>query len=159
MDIPRAPKNPAVRESTRLTPESIWGRLLVAWYGIYQAGHLLFNSLYFLRQGAPPFPPPTGGWLSQTAHFLNGMAAGGVLDAILSLVSVYGFFRRAPWRMWLGTLTLTISMYAAIVFTYGTMATGAWSGNLPGYLWFYVPFIPVVVLFIFIGVWAAQGKE
>lgn len=158
MRITSAQGATALRYATRLGPESIWGKILVTWYGFYQAGHLIFNSLYLLHPGRPPFPPPAGGWLSQTVHFLNGMAASDLVNAVLALVFVYGFFRRAPWRMWLGTLTLTISMYAAIVFTYGTMATGAWSTNLPGYLWFYVPFIPVVVLFIFIGVWAAQGK-
>jgi hypothetical protein len=37
--------------------------------------------------------------------------------------------------------------YSAIVFTYGTIAMGAWSGNLLGYLWTYIAFIPVVLLF------------
>lgn len=140
-------------------PNSIGARFLVGWYGLFQAVHILFNARYLLRPGAPPFPPPAEGWLPQTVHLLNGIAASDLINAILALVFVYGYFARAKWHLWLGTLTLTISMYAAIVFTYGTIAMGAWSGNLPGYLWTYIPFIPVVLLFILVSLWAAQGRS
>ncbi len=142
----------------RLTnPTSLWGKFLVGWYGLFQAVHILFNALYLLRPGTPPFPPPVEGWLPQTVHLLNGMAISDLVNAILGLVFVYGYFARAKWWLWLGTLTLTISVYAAIVFTYGTMAMGSWTGNLFGYLWTYIPFIPVVILFVLVSVWTAQA--
>jgi len=140
-------------------PDSSWSKFLVGWYGLFQAVHILFNALYLIRPGTPPFPPPPEGWLPQTVHLLNGTASADLFNAVLSLVFVYGYFTRAKWRMWLGTLTLTISMYAATVFTYGTIAMGAWSGNLLGYLRTYIPFIPVVLLFILISIWAAQGSS
>ena len=87
-----------------------------------------------------------------------GITAGDLVNAILALVFVYGYFTKTQWSMWLGTMTLSISMYAAVVFTLGTIAMGAWAGNLFGYLWSYILFIPVVILFILFGVWAARGK-
>ena len=140
-------------------PDSNWAKFLVAWYGIYQFGHIIFNSLYLLNPGTPPFPPPADGWLPQTVHFLNGMAIVDLINAVLTQVFVYGHFTKATWRMWLGTLTLTISMYAAIVFTYGTIAIGAWAGNLLGYIWFYVPFIPVAILFGLVAIWTVRGRK
>ena len=138
-------------------PRSLWAKFLVSWYGLFQAGHMVFNGLYLWRPGTPPFPPPAEGWLPQTVHLLNGMATSDFINAILALVFVYGYFTRARWHLWLGTLTLTVSIYAAIVFTYGTAAMGAWAGNVPGYLWSYVPFIPVIVLFLLVSTWAIQG--
>ena len=140
-------------------PNSFVVKFLVGWYGLFQGVHILFNTLYLLRPGTPPFPPPAEGWLPQTVHLLNGMAASDLINAVLSLVFVYGYFTRAKWRMWLGTLTLTISVYAATVFTYATMAMGAWNGNLLGYLWSYIPFIPVVMLFVLVSLWAIKGNS
>ena len=140
-------------------PNSLAAKFLVGWYGLFQAVHFFFNGLYLLRPGTPPFPPPAEGWLPQTVHVLNGMAASDLVNAVLSLVFVYGYFTRAKWRMWLGTLTLTISMYAVTVFTYGTMAMGAWHENLLGYLWSYIPFIPVVVLFVLVSIWSVKGSS
>jgi len=157
MSLAPNPSTLAPSKALRLAPDHFWAKALVVWYGLYQAGHFVFNALYLLQPGTPPFPPPAEGWLPQTVHFLNGMAASDLVNAVLSLVFVYGYFTRARWRMWLGTLTLTVSMYAAVVFTYGTVATGTWAGNLLGYLWFYVPFLPVVALFILVNVWVARG--
>ena len=140
-------------------PDGFGARFLVGWYGLFQAVHILFNGLYLLRPGIPPFPPPPEGWLPQTVHLLNGMAASDFVNAVLALVFVYAYFTKAKWRMWLGTLTLTISMYAVVVFTYGTQAMGAWAGNVWGYLWTYIPFIPVVILFILLGVWMVRGNS
>ena len=44
--------------------------LLVAWYGVYQAAHIVFNSLYFagVITSFPPGPP--GGWTQQALNFL-----------------------------------------------------------------------------------------
>lgn len=126
---------------------------LVAWYGLYQAGHLVFNLRYLFDPGVLPFPAPAEGWSAQLVHFLNGMAAIDTLNAALALVFVYGYFARARWHGWLGTLTLTVSMYAAAVFTYGTVAVGAWTSQLGGYLPLYLLFLPVVALFVW---WSAR---
>jgi hypothetical protein len=70
--------------------------------------HILFNTRYLFRPGAPPFLPPAEGWLPQTVHLLNGMAFSDLINAIVALIFVYGYFARAKWHLWLGTLTLTI---------------------------------------------------
>lgn len=120
---------------------------LVVWYGLYQIGHLLVNGLYLLQPGIPPFPPPPGGWSAQTVQMLNGMAVLDFANAILSFVFVYGYLRKSVWHKSMGIVTLTISMYAAVLFTFGTVGMGAWDQHLWGYLSFYLPFIPVVILF------------
>ncbi len=140
-------------------PNSLSAKFLVGWYGLFQIVHFIFNGLYLLHPGTPPFPPPAKGWSSQTVHLLNGIAATDFINALLSLVFVYGYFTRAKWRMWLGTLTLTISVYAATVFTYGTIAIGAWNKNLWGYLWSYIPFIPVLILFSLVSIWTVKGNS
>ncbi|WP_144060479.1 hypothetical protein [Archaeoglobus sulfaticallidus] len=139
-------------------PNSLWMKFLVVWYGIYQASHVIVNLLYFLIPDISFPPPPPDDWSPQIVHFFTGMAATDLINAVLTLVFVYGYFKKARWSMWLGTLTLTISMYAAIVFTYGTIASGAWTGNLYGYLWFYIPFVPVVILFVVFSIWGVHGK-
>ena len=84
------------------------------------------------------------------------MAAIGVINAALSLLFVVGFFQRWEWSLWLGTLTLTVSVHSMATFTYGTLANGAWSSNPMSYLWIYIPFLPVVVLFAMVGMWTVQ---
>jgi hypothetical protein len=81
-------------------------RVLVAWYGIYQAGHLVFNVRYLLDPGQLPFPAPAAGWSPQLTAFLYGMAAADAVNAALALGFVVGFFARRGWRNWLGTLTI-----------------------------------------------------
>jgi hypothetical protein len=60
--------------------------------------------------------------------------------------------------MWLGTLTLTISVYAAVIFNYWSIASGAWIGrNLLAYAVVNVGFLPVLVLFYLFCRWGARG--
>lgn len=68
-----------------------------------------------------------------------------------------GFFRRARWIIWLGTLTLTVSLYAAIAFTWGAIVAGAPALGV-SCLWMNIPFIPVVVLFVAWSYWVVNGK-
>ncbi len=136
---------------------------LVAWYGLYQAIHIGVNlrGLFQLAHGGIDFPalPPSGGWTPQVIHFFTGMASLDLLNAVLTLVFVLGYFRRARWRFWLGTLTLTVSMYAALLFDYATLASGSWTqANLGGYLFTNVTFLPVVVLFGLVCVWGLRGE-
>lgn len=127
-------------------------KFLVVWYGLFQGIHILINArgLVLLAGGSMDFPalPPAGGWSPQAIHFLTGMAAVDLLNAFLTLIFIYGYFRKAGWHTWSGTVTLTVSMYAALVFDYVTLASGAWPGNLPGYLFINVTFLPVILLFI-----------
>lgn len=126
--------------------------VLVGWYALFQTVHVVVNALAlfaFLR-GDSAFPalPPPGGWSPQAIHFFTAMAAVDALNALLALLFAYGYFRHSGWWPWLGTVTLTVSVYAAILFDYVTLAAGAWTGqNFPGYLLINVAFLPVVVLF------------
>jgi hypothetical protein len=81
-----------------IKPYSFVGKFLVIWYEIYQTGHLTLNSLYLA--GAISFPPllPEK-WTEQAVTFFNGMASADLINVILSLVFVYGYFRRARWSM------------------------------------------------------------
>ncbi len=133
---------------------------LVAWYALYQAVHLVVNgrALFLLlgqrRIGFPALPPP-GGWSAQVVDFFVGMAALDTLNAALTLLFAWGFFRSRPWAAPLGWVVLTVSVYAALVFDYATWAAGAWQGAaLGGYLFINVTFLPVVALYI---VWWRRG--
>jgi len=89
--------------------------------------------------------------------FLNGMAFADWVNSLLTLAFAYAYFRALHWAVWLGTLTLTISNYAAFVFVWGAVASGAQGLGVP-YLWVNVPFIPIVVLFLRWCFWGATGR-
>jgi len=55
-------------------------------------------------------------------------------------------------------LTLTVSVYAAAVFLWGAVESGALRGVGSEYLWVNVPFVPVVVLFGSWCYWGATGR-
>ena len=133
-------------------------RGLVAWYGLFQLVHALLNGRYLLSPGSPPFEAPLEGWRSQTVAFLNGMAVADFVNALLALVFVFGYVRRRAWSAWLGTLTLTVSVYAAAVFLWGAVESGALRGAGSEYLWLNVLFVPVVVLFGAWCYWGATGR-
>lgn len=125
---------------------------LVIWFGIYQAFHIAVNgrALFELSAGHISFPavPPAGGWSPQLLPFFEAMAALDLINAVLTLVFVYGFLRKRTWSFWLGTVTLTVAHYAALLFNYGTIAAGAWQENVGAYLFINITFLPVVILFI-----------
>ena len=73
------------------------------------------------------------------------------------LAVVAGFFRRTRWAPWLGSVTLTVSVYAAIAFTWGALAAGAPALGV-GYLWMNIPFVPVAVLFVAWSYWVVTGR-
>ncbi len=133
-------------------------KLLVIWYGLYQAVHVGVNALYLLNSNFTLFPPPLDGWSLQAAQFLNGLAVVGLLNALVALLFVYGYFRKARWYGWLGTVTLSVSLCLLAVFTYGTFASGAWIGNTFAYLSLYVPLVPVALLFIALSAFAARAS-
>ena len=55
-------------------------------------------------------------------------------------------------------MTLTVAAYSAIIFAYGTIASGAWGHHPIAYLSIAVAFFPVGLLSILYGIWAATGK-
>ncbi len=128
----------------------------VLWYGAYQAVHVVVNSraLLMLSQQRKidfPAPPPPGGWSPQVLDFFVAMTSVDLANAILALLFVWGFFRASRWHVWLGTVTLTVSVYAAVVFDVATWASGAWTAaNAPAYWGINVAFVPIVLLF---GMW------
>jgi hypothetical protein len=152
-----------VSRETLANPDDMLPRALVAWYGVYQAAHIVVNTrgLYILHSGGTldfPAPPPPSGWPAETIHMILIMGWADLVGAFLALFFVYGYLRRARWRMWLGTLTLTISVYAAVIFNYWSIASGAWTGrNLLAYSVVNVGFLPVLVLFYLFCRWGARG--
>jgi hypothetical protein len=142
---------------------STFTKILVAYCGLIQSAHILAltRSYTLLRQsGEITFlaQPPSGGWSLQAEHFLISLGAIDFVNALLVLVFVYGYFSRARWWYWLGTVTLTVSIITALVYAYGTIASGAWGGNLVEYLILLVLFTPVGVLYILFGIWGVNGK-
>lgn len=134
-------------------------KLLVLWYGLYQLGHVLANlrGLTLIRRGRPldfPAPPPPEGWSEQTLHLWFGLAATDLFGALLALIFVVGFLRRSRWWLTLGPVVLTISLYAAVVFNYGTWRAGAWTAeNLWIYVLVNILFLPVVGLAVLVYRW------
>ena len=145
--------------------DDIVTRFLVASFALYQTGHLLSNivgAFTFFRRGEIPFPalPPPGGFDPQLVSTYVDMAVMDSLNAVASLVFVWGYFSGKPWRLWLGAITLTLSVYAAVLFNLSTYQTGAWMGeNLWSYLIINITYIPVVVLYIQVIRWGYHAAN
>ncbi len=135
-------------------------KALVSYFGIFQLAHAALNARYqlvpFSERPPLPFAPPPEGWTLQIVHFTSGMAVADLINAVASLLFVVGYFRRARWAPWLGTVTLTVTSYAAFAFTWGAVVAGApalgWS-----YAWVNLPTIPVLVLFVAWSRWVVAG--
>lgn len=142
-------------------PRSRASRLLVAYFGLFQAAHLALNARYqlvpFAERPPLPFASPPEGWAPQIVRFTSGMAVADLINAALSLFFVLGFFRRASWSPWLGTVTLTVAAYAAFAFTWGMTAAGAPALGAT-YAWVNLPTIPVIVLFVVWSWWFLTGR-
>ncbi|HKJ26517.1 MAG TPA: hypothetical protein VJ965_02675 [Anaerolineales bacterium] len=134
-------------------------RALVLAFGLYQTAHLLSNirgAFVYFGQGRLPFPalPPAGGFDPHLVTAYVDMAFMDSFNAMVSFVFIWGYFSRKPWRLWLGSITLTLSLYAGILFNLSAYQTGAWSGgNLPGYLLVNLTYIPVAVLWGIVMYW------
>ena len=80
------------------------------------------------------------------------------INALVSLVFVWGYFTRKPWRLWLGGITVTLSLYAAILFNLTAYQAGAWAGdNLTAYLLINLTYLPVVVLWVQVLRWSFKN--
>jgi hypothetical protein len=144
-------------------PDSLVASVLVAYYGFLEAVHmgvLGWAGLRFLRSGALGFPaaPPPGGWDAQVVPFLIGMAALDAVNVLLAWAFVYGYWTRARWRWWVGGITLTATLYSAVVFCVGTFASGAWHRRPVGYLGMVAVALPVVALAVLYGGWGISGR-
>jgi hypothetical protein len=139
-----------------------FARVLIGYYGLVQAAHIMaiVRSFTLLMQtGEITFlaQPPSGGWSVQARHFLVGLGAVDAANAALALVFVYGYFSRSRWWFWLGTFALTASVFSALVYAYGTIASGAWADHPAEYLTLAVVFMPVALLAAVFGVCGVQG--
>ena len=97
------------------SPDNTLAKILVAYYALIQVLHLIAigrATVVLETRGelSFPAPPPAGGWSEQASYFFVGVGAIDALNAVIALVFVYGFFRRARWRGWLGTLSLTVAV-------------------------------------------------
>lgn len=142
-------------------PNTPLAKLLVAYYGLIQTVHLVVlarAATLLLVNGSITFPapPPPGGWTTQASHFLVGLGGVDAANAMAALAFVYGFFSRARWRYWLGTLTLSVAGCSALLFAYGTIASGAWAHNPVSYLSITLAFAPVAALTILFGTWISS---
>jgi len=128
-------------------------KLLVAWFGIVQTLHFLAlgrAAAIYSRTSTLPFPalPPANGWSAQAEYFLTG---NGIIDAaniILSLVFVYGYFKAKSWAPKTGLISLTVLLYSALIFAFGTVNAGAWSANPLAYWSMAILYLPIFLLTI-----------
>jgi hypothetical protein len=105
-----------------------------------------------------PAPPPAGGWSAQAQNFFVGVGAIDALNAVFALVFVYGFFKATRWRGWLGTLTLTVAAYSALLFAFATIPTSAWTFRPVEYMVIVLAFAPVLALMLAFGYWLVTGR-
>ena len=127
-------------------------QFLVVCFALYQLGHLLSNiraAFVWFSAGEVAFPavPPPGGWSVDMVHVFMDMATMDSINAVVSLVFVWAFFRGKSWALWLGTITTTLSFYAAILFNLSAYQAGAWVGpNLWVYLFINITYVPIALL-------------
>jgi hypothetical protein len=144
-------------------PNSSLAKILVGYYGTIQVLHLVAIGRATVILGQTdalgfPAPPPQGGWDEQARYFFVGVGAIDALNVLVALVFLYGFFRCTSWRGWVGTLTLTVSLYSAILFAFATPPTGAWAHRPIEYLVIVLAYLPVVVLMVFFAWWLVSGR-
>ncbi len=145
--------------------DDLFTRLLVTAFGLYQLGHFISNirgAFLYFNTGIIAFPalPPPNGWSQDMAHVFVDMASMDTLNAVASLVFVWAYFQQKPWRLWLGTITLTLSVYAAILFNLSAYQAGAWVGdNLWSYILINVTYLPVIVLYGLVLSWGARTSN
>ena len=104
---------------------------LVAWFGLFQIGHLLvlgwflWNPTETLKHLQPP-----EGWTSQSVEILIGWSLTDGTLAIISLLAVWSWFagteRASKWVL----VTVNLSFYSAILFLVVNWRLGTF-GNSP----------------------------
>ncbi|MBN1755205.1 hypothetical protein JW877_03225 [bacterium] len=132
-------------------------KALVGYLGLLQVAHffvLIRAGIMLFRRGIWGFPasPPPDGWSSQAVFFLIALGIIDGLNAIVSLVFVYLFFKGNTCRLWLGTLTLTAIMITGFTYSLVIIGTGALECYPGQYLGIGLAFLPILILtIIFIG--------
>jgi hypothetical protein len=145
-------------------PDSTFGKALVAYFGLIQTAHIvaILRAAWLLRTPGPfpfPAPPPVGGWTDQTLQFMMAMGAIDLVNALASLVFVWGFFKRTPWRLHLGIINLTVATYSALQFAYGTILSGAWGEHPIAYFSMVLVYIPIALFTIALPTWVFGGPD
>ncbi len=127
-------------------------RYLAAYYGLLQLSHLGFLGralVSYLRAGTLPFPasPPDSGWSRQVLPFLFGMGAADALAAGLGIIFAVLLVFKGRIKPALGLVSLVIALTSALVFTVGTIASGAWGSHPGEYVSLVIVFSPLPLLF------------
>ena len=123
-------------------------RWLVGYYGVFQAGHVVFNVVYLsgLRSIGDFPPPPPEGWHPQSIAFWTACALIDTAIALLALYFVAAFFRGRRRALWAGLVSLTMYVGTIFIFDYTVVATGAWTRHPIEYVVLNAVTIPVVLL-------------
>ena len=122
----------------------------VIWYGLFQLSHVIFNGLFLLNMLPTTFPfPPPEGWNPQASKWFTALATFDFVNALVTLIFVYAYFKKKNWNFGLGLIVATVSIYASLVFLQATITAGAWTPeNIINNLVLYILFIPVIILYI-----------
>jgi hypothetical protein len=140
-------------------------RYFVYYYGLLQTAHLtslIISGVRWLSEGDLGILalPPDGGWSDQAVHLLLSIGLVDFFVAIGALVFVVYYIRRREAAVVLGSVTLSGTIYSAVVYAYGAVASGAWVENPLPYSIIAILFAPALmlaVLFIGCRVFRAQG--
>ena len=123
---------------------------LVGYYGVFQAGHVVFNAVHL--GGLWPieeFPwPPAEGWHPQATAFWTSMALIDTAIALLALYFVAAFLGGRRRAQWAGLVSLAAYMGTIFTFDYTVVATGAWARHPVEYVVLNAVTIPLVLLFV-----------
>jgi len=136
-----------------MNPKNRFDVILIIYYGLIQTAHLValvWSFVLFQKSGELTLLawPPAGGWSEQARHFLITVGTVDAVNVLLSLLFVYGYFSGKRWWFWLGVTALTISMMEALIYTPGTLVSGAWSQHFAEYALLVVLYVPIVLLYL-----------
>lgn len=133
-------------------------KILIFYYGLIQFAHLIaliISAWQYHAQGTLSMlaPPPSGGWSQQATFFLIGLGAADALVALISVAFTVGYTFKISGTISLGRICLTASLFSALIFTLGTLPTGAWGENPLPYISMVILFTPVIALFFLLPDW------
>ena len=126
---------------------------LSAYYGVLQCLHFLIllraGILLFFYQTVPfPILPPQGGWNPQTLPFMFGLAGIDTIGILLGILFAFKTVFKTSIQPVLGLTSLTIFISGALVFSAGTLPSGAWAAHPISYAAMAILFLPIPLLYI-----------